>query len=122
MVSSRTSCATEICVLSVSENRTGRSCLARVLWLLIFTIGWVLSLLAYLICSYALKYVKASKGSILSVLEPVSAALFSTVLLGESLEALQLVGIALALIGIVLLFERKVATTQTVLYLSYEIC
>jgi drug/metabolite transporter (DMT)-like permease len=77
------------------------------LWLLIFTIGWVLSLLAYLMYSYALKYVKASKGSILSVLEPLSAALFSTTLLGEGLELLQLMGIAFSLIGVILLFEWK---------------
>ena len=75
------------------------------LWLLIFTIAWIPSLLAYLLYSYALKYVKASKGSILSVIEPLSAALFSTTLIGESLEKPQIIGIALALIGVVLLFR-----------------
>lgn len=77
------------------------------LWLLIFTIAWIPSLLAYLLYSYALKYVKASRGSILSVIEPLSAALFSTIFIGESLEKLQIVGIALALIGVVLLFRMK---------------
>jgi len=77
------------------------------LWLLIFTIAWIPSLLAYLLYSYALKHVKASKGSILSIIEPLSAALFSTIFIGESLEKLQIVGIALALIGVVLLFRRK---------------
>ncbi len=77
------------------------------LWLLIFTIAWIPSLLAYLLYSYALKHVKASKGSILSVIEPLSAALFSTIFIGESLEKLQTVGIALALIGVVLLFRMK---------------
>lgn len=75
------------------------------LWLLIFTIAWVPSLLAYLLYSHALKYVKASKGSILSVIEPLSAAIFSATLLGEGLEKLQIVGIALALAGVVLLFR-----------------
>jgi drug/metabolite transporter (DMT)-like permease len=74
------------------------------LWLLIFTIGWVPSLLAYLFYSYALKHVKASKGSILSVIEPLSATFFSAVILGESLEPLQMVGIAFALTGVVVLF------------------
>jgi len=77
------------------------------LWLLIFTIAWIPSLLAYLLYSYALKHVKASKGSILSVMEPLSAALFSTIFIGESLENPQIVGIALALIGVVLLFRMK---------------
>jgi len=75
------------------------------LWLLIFSIAWIPSLLAYLLYSYALKYVKASKGSVLSVIEPFSAALFSTALIGESLEKPQIIGIALALIGVVLLFQ-----------------
>lgn len=74
------------------------------LWLLIFTIGWVPSLLAYLLYSYALKHVKASKGSILSVIEPLSATFFSAVLIGESLEPLQIVGIVFALTGVVVLF------------------
>ena len=77
------------------------------LWLLIFTIAWIPSLLAYLLYSYALKHVKASKGSILSVIEPLSAALFSTIFIGESLENPQIVGIVLALIGVVLLFRMK---------------
>jgi drug/metabolite transporter (DMT)-like permease len=75
------------------------------LWVLIFTIAWILSLLAYVVYSYALKEVKASKGSILSVLEPLSAAIYSALLLGETLQALQIIGIVLALTGVVLLFH-----------------
>lgn len=75
------------------------------LWLLVFTIAWIPSLLAYLLYSYALKYVKASKGSILSVIEPLSAAVFSTIFIGENLENPQLIGIAFALIGVILLFQ-----------------
>jgi len=75
------------------------------LWLLIFTIAWVPSLLAYLLYSYALKYVKSSKGSVLSVLEPLSAAVLSSIILGERLENLQITGIALSLTGVVLLFQ-----------------
>ena len=77
------------------------------LWLLILMIAWIPSLLAYLLYSYALKFVKASKGSILSVIEPLSAALFSTIFLGESLEKPQIIGIILALTGVVLLFRMK---------------
>lgn len=77
------------------------------LWLLVLTIAWVPSLLAYLLYSYALKHVKASKGSILSVIEPLSAAIFSTIFIGENLEKPQLVGIALALAGVILLFRTS---------------
>jgi DME family drug/metabolite transporter len=75
------------------------------LWVIIFVIAWVLSLLGYLLYSYSLKFVKASKGSILSVLEPLSAAFFSALLLGESLEAPQILGVVLALTGVVLLAQ-----------------
>jgi drug/metabolite transporter (DMT)-like permease len=76
------------------------------LWLLIFTIAWIPSLLAYLLYSHALKYVDASKGSILGVIEPLSAAMLSAALLRESLELLQMIGIVLSLIGVVLLFSK----------------
>lgn len=75
------------------------------LWLLILIIAWVPSLLAYLLYSYSLKFVKASKGSVAGVIEPLSAAVFSAIFIGERLEMLQIAGIALALIGVVLLFQ-----------------
>ena len=76
------------------------------LWLLILVIGLFPSLTAYLLFSYALKYVESSKGSILSVIEPLSAAIFSVTILGERFEPLQIVGVALVLAGIVLLFYK----------------
>jgi len=76
------------------------------LWLLIFTVALFPSLTAYLLFSYALKHVESSKGSTLSVIEPLSAAIFSVTILGESFEPLQLAGIALALTGIILLFYK----------------
>ena len=76
------------------------------LWLLIFAIAWFPSLLAYLLYSYALKHVEASKGSILSVIEPLSAAVFSATILGENFELLQTIGVAIALAGVLLLFYK----------------
>jgi drug/metabolite transporter (DMT)-like permease len=77
------------------------------LWLLILVIGLFPSLTAYLLFSYALKYVESSKGSILSVIEPLSTAIFSVTILGERFEPLQIVGVALVLAGIVLLFYKQ---------------
>jgi len=76
------------------------------LWLLIFTIAWIPSLLGYFLYSHAMKYVEATKGSIVSIIEPISAALLSVIILAEILELLQLLGIVLALIGISMLFYR----------------
>ncbi|HVP93099.1 MAG TPA: EamA family transporter [Acidobacteriota bacterium] len=76
------------------------------LWLLIFIIAWFPNLLAYLLYSYALKHVKYSKGSILAVLEPISAAILSATILTERFEPPQILGIILALTGVILLFYK----------------
>jgi drug/metabolite transporter (DMT)-like permease len=76
------------------------------LWLFIFAIAWFPSLLAYLLYSYALKHVESSKGSILSVIEPLSAAIFSATILGENFGLLQIIGVTLALAGVLLLFYK----------------
>jgi len=76
------------------------------LWLLVFVMALFPSLTAYLLFSYALKHVESSKGSILSVTEPLAAAMFSATILGEQFEPLQIVGVSLALTGIVLLFYK----------------
>ncbi|MEM2117784.1 MAG: DMT family transporter [Candidatus Bathyarchaeia archaeon] len=76
------------------------------LWTLIIVIGLFPSLTAYLLFSYALKYVESAKGSILSIIEPLSAAAFSITILGEKFEIWQAVGVALALTGIILLFYK----------------
>jgi drug/metabolite transporter (DMT)-like permease len=76
------------------------------LWILIAIIALFPSLTAYLLFSYALKHVESAKGSVLSVTEPLSAALFSVTILVETFEPLQIIGVALALIGITLLFYK----------------
>lgn len=76
------------------------------LWLLILAIAWFPSLLAYLLYSYALKHVEPSKGSILSVIEPLSAAIFSATILRENFEPLQIIGVTVALTGVLLLFYK----------------
>ncbi|NWF87652.1 EamA family transporter [Candidatus Bathyarchaeota archaeon] len=76
------------------------------LWLLILAIAWFPSLLAYSIYSYAIKHVESSKGSILSVIEPLSAVILSTAILGEDFEQLQIIGVALALTGVIVLFYK----------------
>ncbi|MGB9676678.1 MAG: DMT family transporter [Candidatus Bathyarchaeales archaeon] len=81
------------------------------LWFLICVIALFPSLTAYLLFSHALKYVESTKGSILSLVEPLSAAAFSTTILGETFEPLQILGVALALAGILLLFYKPKAKT-----------
>ena len=83
------------------------------LWLIILTIAWVPSLLAYLLYSYAIKHAEYSKGSILGVLEPLSAAILSTIILKESLTAPQIIGMIMALTGVTLPFLQTKTNKQT---------
>ena len=71
------------------------------LWLLIAAIACFSSLVGYLLYTYALKYVESSKASVLSVMEPLSAALLSALILKEHIQPLQQMGIVLALLGII---------------------
>lgn len=85
------------------------------LWILIFTIALVSSLLAYSFYSKALKYVRPSQGSILSVMEPLTAVFLSTIFLSERFEILQIIGITLAILGVLILFiGRKEISVKTI--------
>jgi drug/metabolite transporter (DMT)-like permease len=83
------------------------------LWILIISIAWGPSLLAYLLYSYAMKQCDVVKGSIIGVVEPISATLFSTFLLMEKLELLQAVGIITALTGVVIVISRRASSTRS---------
>lgn len=76
------------------------------LWLLIVAIACFSSLIGYLLYSYALKYVESSKGSILTVMEPLAIAIMSALILKEKIEFPQIAGIALTLVGIAFLFYK----------------
>jgi drug/metabolite transporter (DMT)-like permease len=56
-----------------------------------------------------LKHVESSKGSILSIIEPLSTAIFSATIIGENFEPLQIIGVALALTGVIVLFYKPKA-------------
>jgi drug/metabolite transporter (DMT)-like permease len=59
------------------------------------------TLLPFLLMVGALRYIPAARAGIVATLEPVLAALFAWVLVGESLAALQVAGIALVTTAVV---------------------
>lgn len=77
------------------------------LWALIFLNACFSGLLPYLLFTYALKYVESSKASILSLAEPLSAAMLSSLILKERLEFLQVIGIAMSIVSLVFLFHKQ---------------
>jgi len=66
------------------------------LWLIILTMTWVPSLLAFLLFNYGSKHVKASTGAMLNVIEPIATAVLSTIFIAEILESPQILGAARA--------------------------
>lgn len=78
-------------------------------WLHLFGIAIVATVIPILLMLYGLKYISSEKASILSVLEPVFVVIFGILLLGESLRFLSAVGIVLILAGALMtLFSHKI--------------
>ncbi len=78
------------------------SCIKQIVFLAVLG-----TILPYFLYTYALKHTKATKASVLCCIEPVSAALISVFYAGETLEVLQIAGIALIILAIVMLQIKK---------------
>ena len=76
-------------------------------WLLILYLGLVPSALAYLLLQIGLRTVPATTASIISMLDPLVAALLAWLIFGETLALSGLIGSALLLSGIFLLSLRR---------------
>lgn len=76
-------------------------------WLLIVLVAAGPSLAARVLYVAALKHVEASRGSIVANVEPVAAALFAYLILGEILSPSQLIGGFLVLAGAALAQQRS---------------
>jgi DME family drug/metabolite transporter len=72
-------------------------------WLLVLYLGLVPTAFAYWMFQKGLRSVSATAASIVSMLDPVVAALLAWVLFGETLSASGIVGAALLLTSIFLL-------------------
>jgi len=75
-------------------------------WFIIALIAWFPTLLAYTLFIASMRYIEASRASITATLEPVMAATFAYLILGETLEPLQLLGGAMVLGAILMLSGR----------------
>ncbi len=71
-------------------------------WVLLIILGLIPTLLAFILYNSGLRKIKASEASIISTLEPVTAAILGSIVLLEKLSVLQIVGIIIVISGIVL--------------------
>ncbi len=70
-------------------------------WAAILALAWFPTLLAYALFTASMKYIEASKASIMATLEPVVASALAYLFLGEGMAWPQLLGGGLVLAGIV---------------------
>jgi drug/metabolite transporter, DME family len=82
-------------------------------WLLVAYLGLVPTALAYWLFQMGLRSVSATSASLVSLLDPLVAALLAWVLFGERLAATGLIGAALLIVGLLLLSTDKKDTKQT---------
>lgn len=79
------------------------------LWINLFGIAVVATVVPILLLLHSLKYISSEKASILSVLEPVFVVIFGVILLHEELRIINAVGIILILSGALLtLFSHRI--------------
>lgn len=72
-------------------------------WLWIFLIALIPSTIGFVISMFALRYIEASKASIVASIEPVAAVVIAFLVLSEAINAWQGIGVALVFIGVLLL-------------------
>jgi DME family drug/metabolite transporter len=72
-------------------------------WVLVFLIGLIPCTIGFFMSMVALKRIEASKASIMASLEPAMAVVLAVIVISEIVEGLQYVGVALTLVGIVML-------------------
>lgn len=71
-------------------------------WLILFGLAWLSHALGQGLIAYALGHLPASFSSLVVLIQPVAAAFFGWLWLGEGLQPLQMLGGVVVLIGIVL--------------------
>jgi DME family drug/metabolite transporter len=82
-------------------------------WLLVIYLGVVPSALAYVMLQRGLREVAATAASVLTLVEPLTAAILAWLLFGERLTPFGFVGGAL-LLGAILLLSRRTVGEQRV--------
>lgn len=70
-------------------------------WVLLLILGLIPTLLAFILYNSGLNKIKASEASIVSTLEPVTAAILGSFILSEKLDVMQILGIVIVVLTII---------------------
>lgn len=96
-------------VLMANPLELGETSLTMNAWVLIFVIGLFPGTIGFVVSMVALRHIEASKASIVASIEPVAAVAIAFLVLSETINALQGLGVALVFVGVVLLRMTKEA-------------
>ncbi len=77
-------------------------------WLYMFLVGLLPGTLGFVVAMFALRHIEASKASMIAGIEPVSGVMLAVLLISETVDRLQSVGIVLVIAAVfVLRFTQK---------------
>lgn len=77
-------------------------------WLYMFLVGLLPGTLGFVVAMFALRHIEASRASMIAGIEPVSGVLLAVLVISETLDLLQAIGIALVIAAVfVLRFTQK---------------
>lgn len=112
---------TSVFMLLTSDivKKTGQFQHATV-WIAAILLALVATVAGYLLYATGLKYLEASKASILATIEPIVAVLTGVLFLGEYLQAWQVLGIVLVLYSAMLVAGRRRRIEETAEWEQYE--
>lgn len=74
---------------------------------LMISLGLITSAIPYLLYTFGLKGLPAGVATTLGIIEPLAATIYSILLLGESLDVYQTIGIVLIITAVVLLSRTE---------------
>ena len=84
-------------------------------WALIFAIGLFPGTIGFVVSMVALRHIEASRASIVASIEPVAAVIIAFLVVSETINALQGLGVALVFVGVILLRMTKEAEEPAII-------
>jgi drug/metabolite transporter (DMT)-like permease len=82
------------------------------LWKNIFLIASICTAFPVILLQHSMKYISATKASILSITEPIFVVIFGVILLGEKIHNIQIIGIIIVLYGAIVSLLTKSETMK----------
>jgi drug/metabolite transporter (DMT)-like permease len=100
-------------VILVNPFELARTSLSGTAWFWILNVAFWSGVVGFVPSMFALKYLEASKASIVASIEPVFAVVLAYLVLSEGVNLAQMGGVAMVFLGVILLRARVTSATAT---------